>query len=347
MSEYSTPRSVFSMRFDKRWIGGHGIGRFAQELHQRIPGLVDAGLSGSPSDAIDTFRLSAWLMCHPRARLFTPGFNAPLIGQSRTVIAVHDLNHIDAPIDSGLLKKTYYSSVLRRACRRAPAVITVSDYSRERIVAWSGAQPHRVVNVGNGVSDVFSPTRTGTDAQISQQGSYFLAVSNRKPHKNEGRLFEAFRQAKLPEAVKLLVTGEPTDAQRAWIRGHGMDGRIQFLGAVSDDVLAAYYRSARALLFVSLYEGFGLPAVEAMACNTPVLASNVTSLPEVVGDAAVLVEPTDTKAIRAGIMRFWSEPDLIDRCVSAGQARVQAFKWCQVADRVRRVLARVDAGALR
>ena len=114
---------------------------------------------------------------------------------------------------------------------------------------------------------------------------------------------------------------------------------------ISDEVLAAYYRGARALLFVSLYEGFGLPAVEAMACDTPVLASRVTSLPEVVGDAAVLVDPTDIDVIRAGIMRFWNESDLIDRCVLAGRARARAFQWREVAERVRRVLARVDAGA--
>jgi glycosyltransferase involved in cell wall biosynthesis len=328
--------------FDERWVGDHGIGRFAREIQSRCPGLVSVRLRGRPSDATDCLKTWLWLVGHPRKLLFSPGYNAPLFCQSRCIITVHDLNHIDAPVKKSALKGLYYHCVLKRACRNVRLVFTVSEYSRRRILQWSGASPERVVNVGNGVSDAFCPSKT---ARFEQDTPFFLSVSNRKPHKNERRLLEAFRTADLPEHVHLLITGEATPAQHAWLKKHKLEQRIIFLGHVRDEQLADYYRRALGLVFVSLYEGFGLPALEAMACGTPVIASNVTSLPEVVDKSGLCVNPREIDEIRQAIERLWHDREFRDVLADAGLKRARAFNWDDVADRIRRSLERVSIDA--
>jgi glycosyltransferase involved in cell wall biosynthesis len=326
------------IRFDARWIGDHGIGRFAREIQSRWPGLVSARLRGRPSDATDCLKTWLWLVGHPGKLLFSPGYNAPLFCQRRCIITVHDLNHIDAPIRKSALKRLYYRCVLKRACQNARLVFTVSEYSSRRILEWSGALPERVINVGNGVSDVFCPKKT---ASTDHDAPYFLSVSNRKPHKNERRLLEAFRMANLPAHVRLLITGEATPAQHAWLTKHKLEQRIVFLGRVHDEQLADYYRHALGLVFVSLYEGFGLPALEAMACGAPVIVSEVTSLPEVVDTAGLCVNPREIGEIRQAIERLWRDRALRDALSTAGLKRARAFSWDKVAGRIREYLEHV------
>ncbi|ANF58935.1 glycosyltransferase family 4 protein [Halotalea alkalilenta] len=322
--------------FDERWIGEHGIGRFAGELFQRVDGLHGIQLGGKPSGALDPLKTGLWLLRHPHKRLFTPGYNAPLFARSRSVITVHDLNHIDVDESSSALKRLYYAQVLKPACRQARRVLTVSAFSRQRIIDWSGASPERVINVGNGVSSVF-----GVEAAAGESPStsrYFFCVSNRKSHKNERRLIEAFAKARLPEDVELMMTGQSTAELDEQIARLGAAARIRFTGRLDDAQLAACYRHAIALLFPSLYEGFGLPVVEAMACGTPVLTSTVTSLPEIAGDAAWLVDPLRVDEIRQGIERLHDDADLRARLRDKGIERARSFSWERVAERVRLAL---------
>lgn len=323
--------------FDERWCGDHGIGRFAKEIGQRVSGLEDAQFKGSPSDAFDPLKTGVWLCFNSERRFFTPGYNAPLFGRSRSVITVHDLNHIDAIAGSSRLKRLYYSYVLRPACRQAFCVLTVSEFSRQRIIDWSGASPTRVVNVGNGVSDVFKES-SDADMTVSET-PYFFCVSNRKPHKNEIRLLEAFSKARISERIMLLMSGDRSPDMDEHIDRLHLSSRVKFIGRASDVGLAKFYRSAVALLFPSLYEGFGLPVVEAMACGTPVLTSNVTSLPEIAGDAAYLVDPYSVSEIQNGIERLESDASLRARLRKAGLERAKSFSWDQVAGRVRSVLS--------
>lgn len=324
--------------FDERWCGDHGIGRFAKEVGQRVDGLKNANFRGGPSDALDPLRTGVWLYRNPGERLFTPGYNAPFFGRSRSVITVHDLNHIDVIDGGSRLKNLYYSRVLKPACRQAFCVLTVSEFSRQRIIEWSGAGPKKVVNVGNGISDVF---KESSDMDVSISGSpYFLCVSNRKPHKNEIRLLEAFSKARISEKVMLLMSGDRSPNMDRYIDRLQLGARVKFLGRTSDVDLAKFYRSAIALLFPSLYEGFGLPVVEAMACGTPVLTSKVTSLPEIAGGAAYLVDPYSVSEIQHGIERLEGDASLCARLKKAGLERAKSFSWDQVARRVRSALSK-------
>ena len=322
-------RVLDGVDIDSRWLGSHGIGRFAGEMTRRIRfcGEVADGLV--PSHPLDVITLSCRMLVRPHRALYSPGFNAPLVGLRRFVLTVHDLNHIDIE-GAGLARRTYYWLVLRRACRQAARVLTVSEFSRRRIVDWSGVSESQVVNVGNGVGTEFT-----ADGDCYRPGHrYWLCVSNRKTHKNEVRMLRAFARADIDPAIRLHLTGHITSALRALLDELNLAERVDFIGHLDDAALAARYRGALALIFVSLYEGFGLPVVEAMSCGTPVLTSDVTALPEVAGDAAMQVDPLSEAAIAEGIERLTNDQPLAQQYRAQGLERARQFDWDRVADRV-------------
>ena len=326
------------LAFDSRWIGPHGIGRFAAEIQRRLA-LRDWSLAGSPSSPLDPLRLTLAMGKLPRdGVVFSPGYNPPLWPVRPFVFTVHDLNHLDVSNNSSASKRLYYRLVIRRACHTARKVLTVSEFSRRRIIEWAGVKPEQVVCVGNGVDASFSPDGARYDPGFS----YLLMVSNRRAHKNEERALAAFAQARIDPSIRLLMTGLPTNALQGLIGNLGLTKRVVFLGRVEDAQLPLVYRGALGLLFPSLYEGFGLPVVEAMASGIPVLTSTVTALPEVAGDAALLVNPVDVDAIASGIDKMLTDAALCERLRLAGLRRAAMFQWDEVAARVNRVLEEIS-----
>lgn len=319
--------------YDERWIGAHGIGRFAQELNKRIQFGGYLNLPGSPTSPFDVVLLTLKMVLSRRI-VFSPGYNAPFFGLRRYVLTVHDLNHIEFQ-GSGCLKKLYYKIVLKRACRQSAKVLTVSEYSRRRIIEWAGLNEEQVVTVGNGVGEDFVPTGT-----VYKPGfHYFLMVSNRKPHKNEERILIAFAKASLPNSMKVLITGKANKVILDLLSKYNLEGRVNFVGSCSDEELASMYRGAIGLVFASLYEGFGLPAIEAMACGTPVITSNVCALPEVAGNSALMVDPTDTDDIRAAMELLVSGGEQLRQSLAArGLRQANRYSWNTVSERVETVL---------
>ncbi len=323
-----------AVAFDARWSGAHGIGRFSSELEKGIEfGHVVPHIC-SPTNPVDCLILSLWRLFNWHRLTFSPGFNAPIFGLSRYVFTVHDLNHIEFP-QRNLMHLLYYRFIIRRACRKSAAILTVSEYSKKRIVEWAKVKSEKVTVVGNGVSPIFQP-----EGKSHQPGyPYYLMVSNRKRHKNEELTLKAFATAKVNANSRVLITGHPTEQLTAYLRELGLEDRVVFLGRCSDDQLATYYRGASALLFVSLYEGFGLPVVEAMACGTPVIASNVCSLPEVAEDAGVLVNPRSLNEIAEAIEKLEHNVSGVrEILIRKGLRRSQYYQWDSVVKRVCAVL---------
>jgi glycosyltransferase involved in cell wall biosynthesis len=321
--------------FDSRWEGQHGIGRFAEEIGRRLSGFTRISLSGSPSDAIDCVRLTQHLRSHKPQLYLSPGYNVPLGSPCPFVVTVHDLNHFAIRENSGFLKRFYYANVLKPALHRARAVLTVSDFSRDSICRWAGLSHSRVWNVGNGVSHVFVPAVSAPTATFRP---YFLYVGNHKPHKNFIRLLQAFARSGLEDHF-LVSTGTSTAALQQHIASWNLIGRVTFTGPISDEHLAFLYQGATALVLVSLYEGFGLPLVEAMSCGTPVITSNVASMPEVAGDAGLLVSPLDIGAISDALVRLATDLDLRQTLRSRGLERARLYSWDATAVSVDRALA--------
>lgn len=273
------------------------------------------------------------------ACVLSPGYNAPLFAVRPYVFSIHDLNHIDRPENSSLLKRLYYRFIMRRAARGAFRVLTVSKFSMRRIIDWADVDPMRVINVGDGVDEAYRP-----DVLPYTPGyRYLLCVSNRKAHKNEPRVLQAFSQTAVDPDIRLIFTGRANEALLGHCRQYGVANRIVFAGRVAEEDLPSLYRGAIALVFPSLYEGFGLPVIEAMACGTPVLTSNTTSLPEVAGDAALLVDPLSVNEIAAGIERLCTDIVLRETLQRKGLLQAARFRWSDVATRVKAALAGLES----
>jgi glycosyltransferase involved in cell wall biosynthesis len=317
---------------DDSWLGFGGIGRFSSEVNSRLFFSRRFCLNGRPASPTSIFKLSKFV---PKGAItFLPGYLPPFYPRGQFAFTIHDLNHIDRPENSNLLKKLFYRVIVKRGCRKAYKVLTVSEFSKKRIIEWSGVSSDKVVNVGNGVDKAFNST-----VESYNLGSpYFLCVGNRKAHKNEARVVEAFAHANIDESIQLIFTGLPTDPLESLISQYGLKGRVTFMGNVSEDTLPSLYKGARSLLFPSLYEGFGLPVLEAMACGTPVITSNCTSLPEVAGGAALLVDPLDTQELQVAIEQLEKDTILRENLVEKGFERARLFTWERTAQKVQEVL---------
>ena len=322
---------------DQRWIGNHGIGRFARHVlaafdYQPVP------LNSNPAAPFDSWFLARALRKLERTDLFfSPGYNTPLFCRAPFVFTIHDLAHIFCRESRKPQIQLYYATLMQRACRCAARILTVSEFTRNQIISWSGISDEKVVSVGNGVDPAFRPEGDLYGLPFP----YLLSVSNRKPHKNEFRIVEAFAKADLDPKIHLVFTGLPTAKLSRWIQAQGVRPRVEFVGGLDEEKLPGMYRGAEALIFPSLYEGFGLPIVEAMACGTPVLTSNITAMPETAGDAALLVDPRSVEEIARGMDRVVSLSGLRQDLRTKGLKRAAQFSWARTAATAREVIQSV------
>jgi len=239
-------------------------------------------------------------------------FRGPSGSPVPTVVTVHDLAILRAPEAFPRWHRLYATAGLRRVLEAADAIVAVSEFTRREVVELADVPTERVRVVSNGVDPVFTPDGPRVE------GDYVLAVGTLEPRKNLQRAVEAAREA----GVELRVVGA-----RGW-GGVDVEG---WVGEIPDSELAALYRGARSVLYPSLYEGFGLPVLEAMACGAPVVTSLDTAMAEVTGDAAVLVDPLDVSAIAAGILAADARREELAR---AGVERARGFTWRRSADAV-------------
>jgi glycosyltransferase involved in cell wall biosynthesis len=293
--------------------------------------------------------------------LHMPWFYAPPIVPMRLMLTIHDLSDVLAR-ESGTTPVVQAGRLFfaRRAVRRADHIFCVSQASRRDLARSFGVDESKISVVYNAVDEHFLSQPLPSDAdrileRHAATGPYVLYAGAIKPQKNLPRLIEAFAVAKAEladhpefEHLKLLVIGEaPTrhaELRNAVVRARVRED-VRFLGFVPQPVLRVFYSRALAFLFPSLYEGFGLPPLEAMAHGTPVLTSNVSSLPEVFRDAALLVNPDNVFDIARGIRQILTEPALREHLVSCGFARARSFSWRQAAEHVHETYQRVCAQA--
>jgi glycosyltransferase involved in cell wall biosynthesis len=322
-----------TLALDARWLGPHGIGRYAKEVFARLPNTRPLRLSLPTLHPFDPLETSARLWLERPDLFFSPGFNPPISSPCPFVFTIHDLIHLHVPGESSRFKQAYYKFVVRPAAHRAKCVVTDSEYSRQQILEWSGLPEDQVKVVWCGVDATFLPV-----GEVHNPGfPYLFTVVNDKSHKNLSGLLEAFARSGLAQEFKLIVNRK-ADFWAARVAELGLTGSVVFQGMIPDDVLPNFYRGAAAFVFPSLYEGFGLPPLEAMACGVPVLSSNRTSLPEVIGEAGVLVDPIDLEVFAAELGRIVSDSELRQNLKLAGPARAQVFSWDRTASLVRDAL---------
>lgn len=321
------------LEFDDSWSGMGGIGRFADSIKHQLPNVRLKKFSNSPASPFSVLKNSKIKKDGNDLVLF-PGYIPPLFSRADFIFTIHDLNHLDRSDNSNRLKRIFYNVFIRRGCCKAKYIFTVSEFSKEKIIDWAGVNPDKVINVGNGVDEKYNENVI----PFNPGYPYFLSVSNRKPHKNEKRIIEAFFNADLNFEIKLVFTGKSTTELVDFINRKGNLSRVVFTGYIDESMLPSLYKGALALVFPSLYEGFGLPVIEAMACGTPVITSTTTSLPEVAGDAALLVDPMSVAEISNSILRIVNEPELRNNLIARGYSRTKVFTWDNVLLKIKSVL---------
>jgi glycosyltransferase involved in cell wall biosynthesis len=278
-----------------------------------------------------------------------PHWDAPVVYSGPpTVVTVHDLIHLRVAGVASPLKRLAVRVLLRFATRRARRIVTVSAFTRDDLLSLDPSLAGRIDAVLSGVSERFrAPPDDDDTLPLGVVAPYLLAVANRKHHKNLVAAVEVLARLRADDPSLTLVVGGDHFPEWAEVlhraESLGVRDAIVDLPHVSDAALAALYRGAECLLFPSIYEGFGLPVLEAMACGAPVVAANTTSIPEVAGDAALLFAPDDFAGMADGVRRIRTDHDLRQRLVDAGRSRAAAFTWDNAAEQLERVLLNVSS----
>ncbi|MCL4545688.1 MAG: glycosyltransferase family 4 protein [Chloroflexi bacterium] len=265
-----------------------------------------------------------------------PDFVLPPVAQARTVLTIHDLSFRIYPetADSGL--RRYLESTVPRSARAADLILADSEATRADVINLLGEPASKVHTLLSGVDSQFRPQTASVIEELRHRYQltrpFILSVGTLQPRKNYARLIEAFSH--LPDDLRhgldLAIAGRPGwlyQDLNEQIRRWGVDGQVRFLTNVGDLDLPALYSAATIFVSLSLYEGFGLPSLEAMACGTPVVVSRVSSLPEVVGSAGILVDPLDVPAITESLQHILTDGQLREQLAAAGVLRAQEFTW--------------------
>ncbi len=265
----------------------------------------------------------------------------PLRVNCPTVITVHDLSWIRYPETHPAERVSMMNRYFEKALLQASALITDAEFVRQEIIDTFGVNPEKITAIPLGVESIFRP-RSEKEAQDVLQAhgllykNYFLTVGTLEPRKNLSLAIRAYSD--LPESIRkrfplvvIGMTGWHSAEIERLIAPLQRAGYIRQLGYVSRSDLATVMAGATTLIYPSIYEGFGLPPLEAMASGTPVICSNVSTLPEVVGDAGILIDPHDTKALKLQLEAITSDQQLCHDLAARGRQRSLAFNWAQCA----------------
>lgn len=261
----------------------------------------------------------------------------PTLPRVPTLLTVHDLSFVRVPETASPALKSYLDQVVPRSVRRATHVLADSQATKDDLVALYGVDSSKVTVLLSGVDSRFRKAdsvllslTTRTKYQISE-APYIFSVGTVQPRKNYGRLIQALAMLRgQGYDLQLVIAGGKgwlEDPIYEMIRTTGMENSVRFIGFADEADLPALYRGAVCLAFPSLYEGFGLPILEAMGCGTPVITANVSSLPEVAGDAALMVDPYDLDALTNAIRKIIDDEQLRQQLIQKGYERIKQFTW--------------------
>jgi glycosyltransferase involved in cell wall biosynthesis len=267
------------------------------------------------------------------ALMHSMAFAMPRLAPCPAVVTIYDLSFVHNPDSFPPAQRRYLMAETAHSARRAARLITISESGRRDVHRFYGAPLERIDVVTPGVSAAYRPLPGDqVDAFRRREGlpdRFFLHVGTLQPRKNIPVLLEAVALLGRPETPLILVGGKGWYYEAIYdrIRALGLTERVRFAGYVDDDQLPLWYNAASALVFPSLYEGFGLPIVEALACGAPVVASDTSSLPEAGGDAARYFDPRDPEALAAHLACVLDDPAVRRRAQEAGPAHAARFSW--------------------
>lgn len=332
-----------------RILGTHltGVQRYTLELLSRLKGNIQ---EIKPSHSLSGIRGHAWeqfiLPTKLHGRLLWSPCNTGPLAVERQVVTIHDVSPMDHPEWLNPRFAAWYRYLTPRLVQRVRSVLADSEFTKQRIVAHCPGLELKIHVAHCGVDAKFHPVEPDLIKQARerlglQSPHYFIALGSLEPRKNLQRLLQAWKNilGNIPDDVWLVLAGAQG---KVLVFGdqsfENLPPRVYLTGHVPDELLSALYSGAIGSVYLSLYEGFGLPPLEAMACGAPVLTSNVTSLPEVVGNAGVMVDPYDVDAIADGLLRLVEDSTLRAELSHKGLERAKQFSWEKTAERTWQVL---------
>lgn len=273
--------------------------------------------------------------------LFSPCFLVPLICPSRSMITIHDLTHVVFPEKHKAKHLFIYNTLLPHSIKSSNKIIAVSQNTKQDIIKIFNIPEEKVTVIYESANDIFKPVKGSESiSKIKRKygipSKYILFVGTIEPRKNLIRLIEAFNLVKTRKNInyKLVIVGK-----KGWmyedvfnsIKELGLENEIVFTDYIPEKDLVYIYNGADIFVYPSLYEGFGLPPLEAMSCGVPVVTSNTSSLPEVVGKAAVLIDPYDVKQLSDAIYWVLTNRGLRENLIGNGLRRARLFSWQKAA----------------
>ena len=283
--------------------------------------------------------------------LHCPKSAIPYFSPCPVVVTLHDLIPLKHPETEKFTAHMYWRLQIPIAAKRSSFIITDSEHARQEILDDFGCPAEKVKAIMLGFDPQMSMLRNSADGdgvrlKYGLPSEYLLYVGTIQPRKNIDTLIQVFYRLKCSGSFdhKLVIVG-----RKGWlyeqlfadIKKMGLESEIIFTGFVPDEDLPFIYGNARVFLYLSLFEGFGLPPLEAMACGVPVVTSNTTSLPEVVGDAGITVPPTDIDAVESALKRVLNDPVLAAKMRESGRCRAQLFSWDAAAQETLMVYQRI------
>jgi glycosyltransferase involved in cell wall biosynthesis len=329
----------------------------SERFHQRWPNFkVRKTLPHTPLIRIP-LTLTAELRKHPVDVLHVQ-FTAPPFTPCPVVVSIHDLSFEHLPQTFNRRSRTQLRLTVRHSARRATRILTLSDHTRRDIIETYGVDSERVTAIPLAAPAHFGPVNNEKELQRVRHiygidGDYILSVSSIQPRKNLPRLVRAFaslrnkRQAgTLPKLVLVGKCAWLYDETLRALQETGMEDSVILTGYVPQSDLPALYSGAVCFVYPSYFEGFGLPPLEAMKCGAPTIVGNNTSLPEVVGDAGILIDPFDISAIAAAIERLIDDSDFRHQLAVKGLARARMFDWHETARQTLDIYKQVVRGPL-
>jgi glycosyltransferase involved in cell wall biosynthesis len=329
---------VFQSRKDRRELVGE-------------PNFVRHPLWTPPHHRLEQWLLPLELATVDLDVLHSPDFIPPFRRNCKSVITIHDLNFLLYPHFLTPQSASYYGQI-DQAVRKCDHIIAVSESTKRDIVRLTGAPENKITVVYEAAHPIFRPIDdeallAAAKERLGIDRDYILFVSTIEPRKNVPTLLVAFKRLldSYHSPVNLVLAGEKGwlfDEVFALVDKFELKGRVQFLGRVSLEDLLGLYNAAKMLVHPAFYEGFGLPPLEAMACGTPVVVSNTSALPEIVGDAAMLVDPTDEDGMAVAIWRVLSDESLQRQMRERGLRRARRFSWKKAALETLNIYHRLD-----
>ncbi|MFQ6100404.1 MAG: glycosyltransferase family 4 protein [Anaerolineae bacterium] len=343
-----TGTEVYSQRLIQALLNLESLHRFRLYFRSTPPAdaFPGAELRAIPFPRLWThLRLSWEIARRPPDALFVPAHVLPLIHPRASLVTVHDLGYLHFPEAHPWRQRLYLDLSTRWNGRAAAHILADSEATKSDLVTRYSVPPAKITVAYPGYDETLAPVRDlaaieAVKVRYGISGDYFQYLGTLQPRKNLRRLVEAFAKSAIrnpQSAIHLVLAGKRGwlyDDLFAQVRRLGLEHRVLFLGYVPDEDKAALLSGALAFVFPSLYEGFGLPVLEAQACGCPVITSTTSSLPEVAGDAALLVDPTDTAGIAAAMQRILAEPSLRESLIERGLANVRRFSWTGCAQTV-------------